>query len=167
MWCNLFYDKYIGDVNGNGDHHYNNPIKSKISINDLEDGSYNYYVEKEAREIYNNIFKGYFALPECVYTSPLFKLKIYMKNENSMETIYVVIGVNTTMLEEFLTINKDIQHVDFLKKLCQYHIMYTETIKFINNNSIYGTNSPDAKIQQNTDYIINSANKAVDYTFDN
>jgi SNF2 family DNA or RNA helicase len=167
MWCNLFYDKYIGDINGNGDHHYNNQITSKISINDLEDGSYKYYVEKEAREIYNNIFKGYFALPECVHTSPLYKLKIYMKNEDSLETIYVIVSVNTTMLEELIENKTEISHIDFLKKLCQYHIMYTETIKFINNNTIYGTSSTDIKIEHNVDYIIANANKAVDYTFDN
>ena len=39
----LFYDKYSGDMNGNGNHHYDNPITNKITIEDLNDGSYSYY----------------------------------------------------------------------------------------------------------------------------
>ena len=30
--CDLFYDKYSGDANGNGNHHYENPSTSRITI---------------------------------------------------------------------------------------------------------------------------------------
>ena len=167
MWCNLFYDKYAGDITGHGDHHYNNEITKLISINDLSDGSYNYSVGKDALEKYNMKFKGYFALEECVYTSNLFKLMLYQKNIDSIETIYVVIGVNVGQLENFIVKNQPIPYVDFLKKLCRYHMAYTETAKFINNSNFYNNNSLKQKIEQNMDYIIENVFKPVDYTFDN
>lgn len=167
MWCNLFYDKYAGDIQGYGDHHYNNEITKLISINDLNDGSYNYYIGKEALEKYNTKFKGYFALEECVYASKLFKLILYQKNVESIETIYVVIGVNVTILEKIIITNQQIPHVDFLKKLCRYHLAYTETARFINNSSFYNSNTLRQKIEQNINYIIENVTKPVDYTFDN
>ena len=167
MWCNLFYDKYAGDINGHGDHHYNNEVTKLISINDLVDGSYNYYVGKDALEKYNMKFKGYFALEECVYTSELFKLMLYQKNIDCIETIYVVIGVNVTHLENLLLKNQQIPNIDFLKKLCRYHMAYTETAKFINNSNFYNNNSLKQKIEQNMDYIRENVFKPVDYTFDN
>jgi len=167
MWHNLFYDKYAGDINGHGDHHYNNEITKLISINDLEDGSYNYYVGKTALEIYNKKFTGYFALPECIYMSDLFKLMLYQKNANSVETIFVVVGVNITKLEKIIIDKEEIPHIDFLKQLCRYHTAYTETARFINNNYFYNNNSLNQKIAKNTDYIINNVMESVDYTFDN
>lgn len=169
MWCNLFYDKYAGDVSGHGDHHYNNSITSKVGIADLEDGSYEYYSGKSAVDLYNKKFKnnGYFTLPECVYQSPLYKLLIYIKNVNSMETIYVVIGVNTKLLDDYIMTGKEIPNIDFLKTLCRYHLAYTETNKFITNSYYYNNSSLNSKVDQNIAYICDNAIKAVDYTFDN
>jgi hypothetical protein len=140
MWINLFYDKYAGDISGKGDHHYSNEITKMISINDLEDGSYNYYVDKIALDVYNKKFTGNFALPECVYKSDLFKLMLYTKIDKSIETVYVVIGIDTNKLEKILIENKGIppsENLDFLKLLCRYHMAYTETAKFINNDHYY------------------------------
>ena len=169
MWCNLFYDKYAGDISGHGDHHYNNQITSKIAITDLEDGSYNYYTGKNALDIYNAKFKdfGYFALPECVYQSDLFKLMMYIKNIGGIETIYVVVGVNTVLLEKFVVSKSEIPNNDFLKTLCRYHLAYTETLKFLTNSFFFNNSSMKAKIDQNISYICDNAIKAVDYTFDN
>ena len=167
MWCNLFYDKYAGDISGHGDHHYKNEITKLISISDLVDGSYNYFVGKKALENYNSKFSGNFALEPCVYTSKLFQLMLYQKNVDSIEIICVVVGVNTTMLEKYITDNQTIPHVDFLKKLCRYHMAYTETAKFINNSYFYNNNSLKQKIDQNIDYIIENVMKPTDYTFDN
>ncbi|QKF94044.1 SNF2 helicase with zinc finger RING-type domain [Fadolivirus algeromassiliense] len=169
MWCNLFYDKYAGDISGHGDHHFNNQITSKVSINDLEDGSYEYYSGKQAVELYNNKFKniGHFSLEDCVYKSDLYKLMIYTKNVNGMETIYVVVGVNTKLLEDYVVSKTEIPSIDFLKNLCTFHSAYTETTKFLTNSYYYNNNSLQAKVDQNISYICENAIKAVDYTFDN
>ena len=167
MWCNLFYDKYAGDINGHGDHHFNNPLTSKVMINDLDDGSYNSFVGKDALEIYNSKFGGYFMLPECVYKSPLLKLILYQKMIDSIETIFIVIGINVLMLENLITSNKKIDELEFLKQLCRYHMAYTETNKFITNSYYHNNDSKTNKINKNINYIIENAMKPVDYTFDN
>lgn len=166
MWCNLFYDKFAGDFNSNGDHHYNNPITNKVSLNDLEDGSFNYYSGKEALLKYNSKFKGYFTLPDFLYQSDLFKLNMYTKLIDAMETIYVVIGINTIILENYVTNNNEIPSGDFIKTLCRYHLAYINSNKFITNSFYYNNNTINQKIQQNMDYIIEKANIAVDYSLD-
>ncbi len=171
MWCKLFYDKYAGDVSGNGDHHYYNDITKLISIDDLEDGSYNYYVDKVALDIYNKKFTGYFTLPECAYKSELFKLMLYQKINNSVDIICVVVGVNVVILEKIITSPKSIgqysTQLEFLKSLCRYHMAYTETEKFINNSHFNNNTAMDLKINKNIGFITENAMKPVDYTFDN
>ena len=167
MWRNLFYDKYAGDINGKGDHHYNNSITSKISIDDLNDGSYNIYTDKDALEYYNKKFPQYFSLPDCVYQTDFFKLLVYTQNVKSIETIYVVISVNTSLLEDKIKKEEKIEHMDFLKQLFRYHMAYTETTKFIINSYFYNSDSHDKKINQNIEYIVENATKAVDYSLDN
>lgn len=168
MWCNLFYDKYAGDENGNGDHHFGNPITSKVTINDLDDGSYNSFVGKDALEMYNKKFGGsYFILPESVYKSALLKLILYQKIVNSIETIFIIISVNVSLLENLIRTNKPIENIEFLKQLCRYHMAYTETNKFMTNSYFYNNETKMNKINKNINYITENAMKAVDYTFDN
>ena len=167
MWVNLFYDKYAGDEKGNGDHHYNNQLTSKVTIDELEDGSFNYYNDKAALELYNKMFKGQFALPDCAYKIDLYRLKIYTKKVQNMETIYVVIGVNVKLLEEIITAKLQIPNVEFLKLTCRYHLAYTETSKFLNNSYFYNNSSENQKISKNVTYITSKAIDPVDYTFHN
>ena len=167
MWCNLFYDKYAGDSHGNGDHHYNNPITNKICINDLEDGSYTLHLGESALELYNKKFTGHFVLPSFLHLSDLFKLKLYCKNIDGIETMFMVVGINLVILEKLVSSKSEIPHIEFLKMLCRYHLAYTETNKFITNSYYYNNNSINQKIEQNTNYIIQNATKPADYTFDN
>ncbi|ARF09462.1 DEAD/SNF2-like helicase [Indivirus ILV1] len=167
MWVNLFYDKYAGDEKGNGDHHYNNQLTSKVTIDELEDGSFNYYCDKDALELYNKMFNGQFSLPECAYKIDLYKLKIYTKKIQNMETIYVVISVNVQLLEELITSKLQIPNIDFLKLTCRYHLAYTETAKFFNNSFFYNNNTENQKIEKNINYIVEKALEPVDYTFHN
>ena len=68
-WSKLLYEKFIGDNTKNGDHHYGNKITSAISIEDLEDGSYEYIAGRQAIEFYNQKFKGTFSLPDFLLDS--------------------------------------------------------------------------------------------------
>lgn len=165
MWVNLFYDKYAGDENGNGDHHYNNQITSKVTIDELEDGSFNSYYDKAALELYNKIFKGQFALPDCAYKIDLYKLKIYTKKIQNLDTIYVVVAINAKLLEEIIASKATIPNIEFLKLSCRYHLAYTETSRFLNNSYFYNNNSEKQKIGKNITYIISKALEPVDYTF--
>jgi SNF2 family DNA or RNA helicase len=161
--CDLFYDKYSGDANGNGNHSYENTITDKVTITDLNDGSYLYYFGKKALEVYNKIFeqKPNFTIQQCAYTSDMFKLKLYMKTDK-ITTIFVVIGVNVTMLEECITKKVPVPHVEFLKTLCRFHTAYHEVEKFYEN---FGNSA--TKIDKNIEYIIKTATQPVDYTFNN
>jgi len=161
----LFYDKYSGDMNGNGNHHYDNPITNKITIEDLNDGSYSYYFGKKALNLYNKIFesKTNFNIPECAYTSDMFKLKLYI-NTKKITTIFVVIEVNILLLEDYVREKTQIPHIDFIKNLCRFHTAYCETSKFYEN---YYNDSNENKIDKNMDYIIKTASEPVNYTFNN
>ncbi len=160
--CDLFYDKYSGDLNGNGDHHYANPITSKITIDEINDGSYNYYVGEPALKMYNDMFatKHSFTINECAYTHEMFKLKVYMRTKK-ITIIFVVVEVNVAVLESYVIKKMPIPHVDFLKILCRYHLAYCDDSKF------HDGQSKDVKKQKNMDYIMKKTFDPVDYTFNN
>lgn len=165
--ANLFYDKYSGDLNGNGNHHYGNTATNDVTIEDLNDGSYEYYTRQRALNYYNKIFesKKDFTLPECTYTSNMFKLKLYVKTQG-ITTIFVVIEVNVDMLKDMVKNKQPIPPADetFLKDLCRFHMAYHETLKFY---SEYTKQSTDIKIKNNLGYITKTANDPVNYTFNN
>lgn len=164
---NLFYDKYSGDLNGNGNHHYGNTATNDVTIEDLNDGSYEYYTRHAALKYYNKIFesKKDFVLPECTYTSNMFKLKLYVKTQ-AITTIFVVIEVNVDMLKQIIKNKQTMPPTDesFLKDLCRFHMAYHETLKFY---SEYTKQSNDNKIKNNLNYITKTASEPVNYTFNN
>lgn len=161
--CDLFYDKYSGDANGNGNHHYENPSTSRITIEDLNDGSYLYYFGEQALKLYNTTFesKANFTIPECSYTSDMFKLKLYVKTDK-ITTIFVVVEVNILILEDYVFKKIQIPHLEFLKTLCRFHTAYCDTSKFYEN--YYNINNNN-KTEKNLDYIIKTASDPIDYTF--
>lgn len=175
MFTDLIYDKFSGSKTGNtGDHSYTNPVTSSILVNDLEDGTYGVYINKDAIELYNKKFKNHFQIPEFIIDSELFKLKLYTKEISNINIIIIIISVNYTLLEKHVDSkkNSDIplissQELSFLEKTCRYHLAYTETVKFVTNTYYYNNDTVNDKIKKNTKYIIDSAIKAVDYTFDN
>ena len=162
--CDLFYDKYSGDLNGNGDHSYANPITSKITIDEINDGSYTYYTGEHALKLYNDMFanKISFTISECAYTHEMFKLKIYIRTKK-ITIIFVVIEVNINMLEKYVEQKLSIPHVDFLKILCRYHLAYSDS----DNSKFYDNQSKDVKKQKNMDYIMKKTFEPVNYTFNN
>ena len=160
--CDLFYDKYSGDLNGNGDHHYANAITSKITIDEINDGSYTYYTGEQGLKLYNDMFanKHSFTINECAYTHEMFKLKVYMRTKK-ITIIFVVVEVNVDMLENYVVNKLPIPHVDFLKILCRYHLAYCDDSKFYDNQS------KDVKKQKNMDYITKKTFEPANYTFNN
>lgn len=168
MWCNLFYDKYAGDLNGNGDHHFCNDLTKMITIKDLEDGSFDTYIGKSALKAYNDKFQEYFQLPELTYKCDMFRLTLYTKNLNGIVILCVVIGVNSVKLEKIVSQNlqdKFVTELDFLKQLCRFHLAYTESEKILSNVYVDKNAKNDQKILKNIDFLVSNVLRPVDYTF--
>jgi SNF2 family DNA or RNA helicase len=159
-WVKLFYDKY------GGDHHYNNPITKDTSIEDLEDGSFHVYSGKEATSYYNTHFKSNnFHIPEDVVDSNLYNLYIYTKTVNGMDTIYTIVSVNTKRLEIVIRKKITIKNIEFLKKLCRYHISYTNSNRLAASMFQSSTGDKINKADANNKFMTEKIMNAVDYTF--
>ena len=83
----LFWDKFAGD------HTFDNSVTSKISIDDLEDGTYKLYLDKEAFDYYNKEFSVNFKIPSL--NSQMYKLVIYTKILDGIRIILTIIEVNS------------------------------------------------------------------------
>ena len=167
MTSELFFDKYIGDCNGNGDHSCANEITSKITINDLCDGSFECLTGKIALTTYNKKFSknGNFHLDECVSTSNMFKVRMYSKLEKSLTIVCVIVEINNGMLQKYLKCDK-IPHFAFLKSLCHYHLRYVNPQKFMTSSLMYDKNVMIKHLEKVKKFIVESASVSVNYAFD-
>lgn len=164
MWCELFCDKYAGD------HHYSNPITKNITINDLKDGSYYLLRDNDALEFFNNNFYlENFKIPSDLFSSGFYKLFIYKKNIDSnnskiKQEVYTTISINTKKIESYLKKKREIPNLDFLKRLCMFHLHYTNFCR--QEMSRYSNKISDAnEIDENRKYIMDNVMLPIDYTF--
>lgn len=159
-WCKLFYDKFAHD------HHFCNELTKNVLIDDLEDGSYYLYTDKDAMEYYNKKFDGHFQIPKIILNcDSLYRLSVYTKNIDGVETIYTVIFVNIKRLEYYVKNKISIPHEDILKKLCRYHLSYTNSKRLSESIFYSGTNDNINKIDENIKFMINKIMTSADYTF--
>lgn len=159
MWCDLFYDKYAGD------HGFKNEIASVVSMEDFQDGSFLYYENEEAIQVHKENFSENFIIPYEVLDHNIYKLKVYTRVVKGLLTIYTVVSVNKKILEHCVINKIPIPIEDFLKNLCRYHQLYTDSNKLLTNSFYYNSQSRDQKIQTNTEYIVTKNMTPVDYTF--
>ena len=147
----LFYDKYAGN------HHYNNILTKNISIDDLNDGSFEVYNGMNALNYYNNMVKNNvnYIIPKLVLKHKLYKLNLYKKIIDGLQHVYTIFGVNAKLLEDYVINNQEIPEIGFLRNLCRYHSLYTTNYTICEN-----------KFSDNTKFIIEKAQIAVNYTFD-
>ena len=162
----LFFDKFIGDKDGNGDHGFTNAITSKLIINDFKDGSFNCLTGSEAVKFSNNKFEKNFRLPEYILEDKMYKPYVYTKNIDGLEVYCTVIGINCILLEKYIRSKIEIKNYFFLKSLCRFHMNYCNMNK-LTNGFFYDSDSYQQKLEQNIKYIIDKAMTAVDYTIDN
>ena len=160
MWEKLFFDKYAGD------RHYNNEITRKVDIDDLEDGSFNIYVNKDAYTLYTQQFPNASVISENILDLDMYRLLLYTKEEQGIDCVYTVLGVNTKKLESYVLNNTPIPEVDFLKKSIRFHMGYTNSFKLLTNINFYNSNSKKDKITNNCNYICEKASQSSDYTMD-
>jgi len=158
----LFYDKFAVT------HQYDNKETKMITIQDLiADWSYKVHTNIE---FYNSKFPENFRLPTLLETSQVYKPFIYNKLINNIETILVVIRVNTSIIEECISKKQPVPHEEFLKTLCRFHITYTQYSTIVENSytDALNINNPNKTLQitQNSKFITQTALRAVDYTFD-
>jgi SNF2 family DNA or RNA helicase len=154
IWYNLFYDKYAAT------HDYANSITKKVSINDLDDGSFIVYYDKEAYEIYMNKFGQNinYHIPSSILEHKLYKFYLYVKISENIESVYTVISINSNILKNLLKTKTAIPEINFLKTLCRYHNSYLEA-----QNS---SDKFNGDISTNTQLIIKGAEYPDDYTND-
>jgi SNF2 family DNA or RNA helicase len=161
MWDKLFYDKFAID------HHYNNVLTKNTTVEDLEDGSYYSYTGQKAIDFYNSQFKSNFQIPKIVIESDLYKLSIYTKVVDNIDTIYTIINVNTKKLENYVVKKMDgCDELDFLKKLCRYHLSYTNSNRSEANMFYNSSNKKSDKITENVNFMTEKIVLPIDYTFD-
>ncbi len=161
MWCNLFYDK-CAPIN---DHHFSNPNTKDVTIEDLDDGSYQVYYGDDALTFNNSKFTGNFQIPDVLSHKDLYELRMYSKFVNGIEAIFTVVSINSTTLEELVSTKKAIPGVDFLKNLCRYHLSYTDSNRI--QAATYSNNASKSKIDTNREFIVKNAMTCVDYAIDN
>ena len=161
IWKKLFYDKYAGN------HHYMNEWTKNINIQDLSDGSYKLYLDKNAWNFYNNKFAQNFALPDIVIKNTNhFKLLVYTKIEKKIKTIYTVIDLNCSRLENCIRKKIPIPNLNFIKTLCKFHLRYTMSLSGINNNYTSKMGSDSNIIMGNSKYVTKKVIEPVDFAFD-
>jgi hypothetical protein len=158
MQCKLFYDKFAID------HHYNNALTKSTSIEDLEDGSYFLYTGKDAMKFYNSKFKSNFQIPEIAIDSDLYTVYSYTKTIDGIESIYSVVSVNTIRLEKIIKVEYT-EELEFLKKLCRYHLSYTNSNRLEASIFYSITNKKVDKIQENVNFMVDKIMESIDYTF--
>lgn len=160
MSCKLIYDKFCGD------HAFKNEITSQVSVADLDDGSFEFYVGKNALKEYNKRFLGNFKLPEFLLQSKMYQLNFYSKIIDGLETFYTIVEINTDLLEKYVREKQPIPEVGFFKNLCRYHAAYSNKNLTVTNIEFSELYTLDSKIKNNIKYIVDKASTAVDYTND-
>jgi hypothetical protein len=68
---------------------------------------------------------GPWRVPLQTTALTIYKLKIYTKQIDGFYTVYVIVVVNTKLLEEMVRSGINIPNIDFLKLSCRYHLAYT------------------------------------------
>ena len=158
MWDYLFYDKYAS-IN---EHKFDNEYTKNITIEDLSDGSYKLLSGKKALNFYNKKFDKNFEIPQ--FSDNLCKLEIYTKRVKGIEKIFTVVGVNSSLLENFIKNNIPIPNIEFIENLCRFHLHYTDFSRL--EASTYFDNKKMKKIDGNIKFITEKSMNSVDYTFD-
>lgn len=159
MWFNLFFDKYCGDINGNGSHHYCDQITKKIlNPDDLNDGTYETLFNHDAIKKFNELFKGKQILPiPDVLHHNITKIIMYTKQYGGLTIIITVVSINITLLETILKKKDQFHDIDFIRASVKFHILYCGL------NKQY----EEISIQDNLQFIIDKALLPTDYTNDN
>jgi SNF2 family DNA or RNA helicase len=161
MWTKLFYDKYATH------HHPKNPITSKVTIEDLEDGTFEYYTGNQAFEVYNSIFTEYFQIPDFAMQIDFLRLDLYIKQDTGIQSVYTIFAINHEKLEEYVRNDVEIPNEKFLKSLFRFHLEYDGKTKSENDLYFYtSSKNRDELIDKNIDYVVEKSMEPVDYTMD-
>lgn len=159
MWFNLFFDKFSGDANGVGSHHYSDSVTKNISNpDDLNDGTYQTLFNSEAITKFNNLFLSKQILPiPVVLPHNIIKVILYTKKQNGLTIIITVISVNVAILEHIIKKKEKFPEIDFIRTSVKFHILYSGLNK----------NSDEASLNDSIKFVINNAMIPTDYTNDN
>lgn len=122
----LIYDKYAGD------HSYTNDITKNITTDIFNNklDNFEYFFGKKAIELFNKLFSDTYKIPNNL-SDDIFIVHIFIGKIKSIKTVITIIDVNE--------LNILFADINFLAKLCKYHMNYTNNNKndhCSNSNSI-------------------------------
>ena len=159
----LFYDKYAGD------NKFCNTITQTTSIEDLGE-DYGVIRDDDAIDYFNDTFNATqdYKIPDVIRKSTLCKVSVYFKtavvNNNDVNVIYTVVGINLARLEQLVITKKQFPESNFLKNVCRYHLSYTSYNRLAAR--LFSTNTKSNIVDTNSEFIKNLVMNPVDYTFE-
>lgn len=179
----LFWDKNTKNkITGQVDHGYPNKLVSHITENDIFDGYITLH-GKKAFNAYNSVVNDNLKLPEC-FINPLpsrdfginsdkktkkylYKLSVYIKEDNDITVTCVVVRLNEDLLLELLTngLLKKIESYNKLRQLCINNWQYFKWANMNYNANFYNSLSIATNIKNNLEFIQKEVMEPIDYTF--
>lgn len=180
----LFWDKNTKDkITNEMNHGYPNKLVSHITENDIFD-EYITYHGKKGFTIYNEGVNDNLKLPEC-FINPLpmrdfgidvdkkskrylYKLSVYVKEDEKNITTCVIVRLNEEILFELLASGrlKKIESYNKLRQLCINNWQYFKWANMNYNANFYNSLSTATNIKNNIDFLQKEVMEPVDYSFD-
>lgn len=153
MWTKLVYDTF----------YYTHTCDIKalgITVEDLEDGSYNTIYDLNGLRLYNDIFKNdkSFIIPESLFTehSNIYQFILYQKVVNNLTQYIAIFNVNTYEMEIMIKNNIEIPFKNYLILNVLRSISGIDILLYSTNNSVKTNNTVNlvsSYIETPSDYI--------------
>lgn len=135
----LFYDKFAGA------HDYPNKITRQITLDKLfGNDKYEHLTDDQALEKYKKLFPGFQPIPDL--DKKFYKMHLFTKMDNGINTAYTVFEVNNKMIEDRISKSEPMPQEHFFDQLCVFHKTYEK-------KSINGSEYTD----KSTGYIVNDS----------
>jgi len=161
MSIRLFYDKFAG-------HHGIGTVVDGLEVEELDDGSYNLFVNDDAMKFLESKFgnKKDLTFDVNYFTCNLYKLFVYHKTIKNIESVLTVIEINLNTLNELVTNKTEIPYKMFLYNTCKWHQFYVDAEKRKNEKYFSDMIPLEKKIENSIEYIVNKSKIPHDYTHD-
>ena len=140
-WTSLIYDKCYNSV----DHDRENKLFKDVSISDLQnEDNYNCLHNEEAISMFNSSilvdiedvdkYILYYKIP--ILNHNFYKIKLYCKKNSKIPVTFVIVDINTHLIEKCIRCNKPIPNKRFSDLLMLFNSYYTYTDNNYINNKI-------------------------------
>lgn len=161
MSIRLFYDKFAG-------HHGIGTVVDGLEIESLDDGSFKLLINNEARQFLDKRFnnKTDLKFDPNYFTCGLYKLFVYLKTIENIETVLTVFEINLRFLDELINNKTEIPYKQLLHNICKWHQFYVDAEKRKNEQDFSDLIPLEKKIEKCINYVISKSKIPHDYTND-